>query len=236
MKNYYLILEVSSDATQEEIRAAYRRLAKELHPDYYEGSNQPFLALQEAYAALSDPDRRRAYDQSLQAARAHRAPPTVRPEPLRPLSPAPEPLIPEREAPFDLGRLSVTRSFRSYSPSFDEIFDRLWQNFGPSSPKVQETKSLNVEVVITPLQAFRGGRVQLMIPARLTCPACRSRGGLGFFECLHCAGTGVVEGEYPVTCTFPPGVPNNYAVELPLDRLGIRNFYLTVIFKVNEKF
>ena len=49
-------------------------------------------------------------------------------------------------------------------------------------------------------------------------------------------GGGVVEGEYPVTCTFPPGVPNNYAVELPLDRLGIRNFYLTVIFKVNEKF
>jgi DnaJ-class molecular chaperone len=236
MKNYYLILEVGSDATQEEIRAAYRRLAKELHPDHYEGGNQPFLALQEAYAALGDPARRRAYDQSLQAARTRREGRRVQAEPLRPASPAPGPLIPEGEPPFDLGRLSITRSPHNYSPSFDEIFDRLWQNFSPTRPRFQEPKSLNVELVITPLQAFRGGRVQLMIPVRLTCPTCRGRGGLGFFECLRCAGAGVVEGEYPVTVTFPPGVPTNYAVELPLDRLEMRSFYLTVIFKVSERF
>lgn len=235
MKNYYRILEVSADASPEEIRAAYRRLAKELHPDYYEGGNQPFVALQEAYATLSDPARRRAYDQSLQADRPRSGGPTVQPK-TRPSSPpAPEPLIPERETPFDLGRTSPSRSFHSYRPSFDEIFDRLWQNFGPTGPTAQETKSLNVEVSITPRQAFRGGRVELMIPARLTCPRCRGRGGLGFFECLHCGGAGVVEEEYPVTVPFPPGVPNNYAVDLPLDRLGIHNVYLTVIFKVDEK-
>jgi DnaJ-class molecular chaperone len=234
MKNYYLILEVSSDATQEEIRAAYRRLAKELHPDYYEGNNQPFLALQEAYAALSDPARRRTYDRSLQADRTTGTTSNTQAEPLRPPSPAPEPLIPEKGSPFDLGRLSVTRSFRGYSPSFDEIFDHLWQNFSPTHPKVQETKSLNVEVTITSLQAFRGGRVQLMIPARLTCPTCRGHGGVGFFECLRCAGVGVIEGEYPVTVPFPPGVSNNYAVELSLEQLGIQNLYLTVIFKVSD--
>lgn len=235
MKNYYLILEVSSDATPEEIRSAYRRLAKELHPDHYEGGSQPFLALQEAYATLSDPNRRRAYDQSLRTGQAQSVRPSIQAEPLRSPSPAPEPLIPERERSFDLGRLSVTGSFHSFAPSFEEIFDRLWQNFNPLGPKITETKSLNVEVTITPLQAFRGGRVQLMIPARLTCPVCGGHGGVGFFECLHCGGSGVIEGEFPVTVTFPPGTPNNYTVELSLDRLGIRNLYLTVIFKISEE-
>lgn len=236
MKNYYLILEVNPNATPVEIRAAYRRLAKELHPDYYEAGSQPFLALQEAYAVLSDPDRRHAYDRSLQKdeTRPQRVTQRSQAEPLHSPSFAPEPLIPEEESPFDLGRLSVTRSFQSYSPSFDEIFDRLWQNFSSIRPKVENTKSLNVEVTITPLQAFNGGRVQLLIPARQTCPTCRGRGGVGFFECLRCGGAGMVEGEYPVAVTFPPGTPNNYAVELPLDRLGIHNFYLTVIFKISE--
>ena len=235
-KNYYLVLEVNSNATPAEIRAAYRRLAKKLHPDHYEAGSQPFLALQEAYAVLSDPDRRRAYDRSLQGeARIQRVAQRNQAEPLRSPSFAPEPLIPEKRSPFDLGRLSVERSFQSYSPSFDEIFDRLWQTFNPSRSKVEEIKSLNVEVTITPLQAFNGGRLQLLIPNWQTCPTCRGRGGVGPFECSYCNGTGAIEGEYPVTVTFPPGTPNNYAVELSLDRLGIRNFYLTVIFKVNER-
>lgn len=235
MKNYYLILEVSSDATPDEIRAAYRRLAKELHPDYYEGGSQPFLSLQEAYATLNDPARRRAYDETLQETRSRSRAQPIPVEPRRSASPAPEPLIPEREAPLDLGRLSIQHSFHTYSPSFDEIFDRLWQNFSPVRPKVDEVKSLGVEVTISPLQAFSGGRVQLMIPARLACSTCRGRGGVGFFECMRCGGSGAVEGEYPVTVTFPPGTPNNYAVELPLDRLGIRNVYMAVIFKVSER-
>jgi DnaJ-class molecular chaperone len=237
IKNYYLVLEVDSNATPAEIRAAYRRLAKELHPDHYEAGSQPFLALQEAYAILSDPDRRRAYDRSLQEEKAstQRATQRSQAEPLRSPSFEPEPLIPEEQPPLDLGPLSVTRSFQSYSPSFDEIFGRLWRNFEPIRPKVEDIKSLNVEVAINPLQAFKGGRVRLLIPARQACPTCRGRGGVGFFECLYCNGVGTIEREYPVTVTFPPGTPNNYAVELSLDRLGIRNFYLTVIFKVSER-
>jgi molecular chaperone DnaJ len=154
---------------------------------------------------------------------------------LRSPSFAPEPLIPEEQSPLDLGPLSVTRSFQSYSPSFDEVFDRLWQNFDPIRPKMEDVKSLNVEVTITPLQAFNGGRVQFLIPVWQACPTCRGRGGVGFFECLTCNGTGTIEGEYPVTVTFPPGTPNNYAVELSLDRLGIRSSYMTVIFKVSER-
>lgn len=62
MKNYYLVLGVSPDATLEQIRGAYREQAKELHPDHYGPDSKPFIDLQEAYAVLSDPAQRRAYD------------------------------------------------------------------------------------------------------------------------------------------------------------------------------
>ena len=61
-KNYYIILGIPSKSSQEEIKSAYRRLAKEFHPDRYGDNNSPFLNVQEAYSVLSDPVRRRAYD------------------------------------------------------------------------------------------------------------------------------------------------------------------------------
>ena len=127
MKNYYLILGVESDATMEQIRAAYLRQAKDLHPDYYYGQDiGPFIDLQEAYAMLSDPARRRAYDDVLhQRSYAEPSRPgSAGTEPLFSSKPAPEPLIPTQEQA-DLGELSLTRSFGSFSPSFDELFDRL---------------------------------------------------------------------------------------------------------------
>ncbi len=72
-KNYYIVLGVPPGATQTDIKAAYRRLAKELHPDHYGKNQAPFQVLQEAYAVLGDPERRRAYDDSLEKpARAQR--------------------------------------------------------------------------------------------------------------------------------------------------------------------
>jgi curved DNA-binding protein CbpA len=56
-KNYYLILGVAPDAEVKQIKAAYRRRVKTLHPDYG-GDARPFLDLQEAYSVLSDPGRR----------------------------------------------------------------------------------------------------------------------------------------------------------------------------------
>jgi len=63
-KGYYARLGVSPKATDEEIRSAYRRLAKELHPDKNPGpdANRAFQLLNDAYKVLSDPERRAAYD------------------------------------------------------------------------------------------------------------------------------------------------------------------------------
>jgi molecular chaperone DnaJ len=234
MKNYYVILGVPTDADLEEIRAAYRQLAKELHPDYYGRDSGPFIDLQEAYAVLSDPQRRQAYDkerQNISASQTRFGRPKA--EPLFTSEPRPEPLIPEQPWT-DLGDYSLGSSFRTIGPSFDELFDRLRRNFSLSKPKTERLRSINVEIRISPQEAMQGGRARILVPARLRCPDCRGSGGVGFFECWRCDGFGFIQGEYPVTISFPAGVVNNYVAEIPLDRLGITNFYLRAIFRVSD--
>jgi molecular chaperone DnaJ len=68
--NYYEVLGVPREASQAEIRNAYRNLAKERHPDHPGGSAEEFSRLQEANAVLSDPNRRRKHDEALDLAHA----------------------------------------------------------------------------------------------------------------------------------------------------------------------
>ena len=68
--NYYKVLGVSRNASQSEIKNAYRQLAKERHPDQEGGSADEFARLQEANAVLSDPNRRRQHDEALDLAHA----------------------------------------------------------------------------------------------------------------------------------------------------------------------
>jgi len=152
-KSYFAILGISSGATADEIRSAYRRLAKEFHPDYYEGGSEKFRDIQEAYAVLGNSRRRREYKQNIRKV-----------SPITPLRragyPEPEPLIPE-QSPIDLGDVSPVRSY----------------------------------------------------------------------ECTRCAGEGAISGEMPVSVAFPPGLTKDHAVMIPLDRFGIRNTHITVLFR-----
>src|SRR5512132_420320 len=66
-KQYYEILGLKDDASPEEIRKAYRKLALHYHPDLNRGNpgaEERFKAISEAYGVLSDADKRRAYDLS----------------------------------------------------------------------------------------------------------------------------------------------------------------------------
>lgn len=58
----YIVLGVTADASDDEIKAAYRQRALALHPDRTGADGAPFRELQAAYEILSDPARRRAYD------------------------------------------------------------------------------------------------------------------------------------------------------------------------------
>lgn len=62
--DYYTILQISTTASQEEIKKAYRRLSRKYHPDNAgEESRDLFEKVQEAYAVLGDEEKRNAYDQ-----------------------------------------------------------------------------------------------------------------------------------------------------------------------------
>lgn len=63
MADYYDILGVSKEASPEEIKRAYRKLAHEHHPDKGGGDDKKFRQVNEAYQALSDPEKRRQYEQ-----------------------------------------------------------------------------------------------------------------------------------------------------------------------------
>lgn len=62
MKNLYAILAVPPRATLEQIRTAYRSLARKTHPDRHQGGEGEFIALHQAYSILSSADKRAAYD------------------------------------------------------------------------------------------------------------------------------------------------------------------------------
>jgi len=66
-KNYYEILGVEKDASDEEIKLAYRKLAKKYHPDVNKtdpNTREKFIEIKEAYDVLIDPVQRRIYDQA----------------------------------------------------------------------------------------------------------------------------------------------------------------------------
>jgi len=79
-KDYYMIMGVDRNATQEDIKRAYRKLARKYHPDVSkeEGAQAKFQEMQEAYEVLRDPEKRAAYDQlgsNWQAGQDFRPPP-----------------------------------------------------------------------------------------------------------------------------------------------------------------
>jgi molecular chaperone DnaJ len=225
-KKYYLILRLAPGATSEQVRSAYRRRALELHPDLTGFGSEQFLDLQEAYEVLSDPVRREIYDREGEEIPIRRSAVT---HPQQTVSA--EPLVPSRPTG-ELDRISLFRSFETFSPSLEEVFERLWSNFNVQTrPKAERLESLNVEVPLSPEQAFVGGEVRILVPARLVCQACRGRGSIGTYECTHCEGHGAVTDEYPVTVRYPRGLRGDHLVHLPLHSFGIQNLYLTVVFR-----
>jgi DnaJ-class molecular chaperone len=62
-KDYYKLLGLSSSATDKEVTRAYRKLAKELHPDTNPGSEEKFKEVSVAYDVLGDAAKRKEYDE-----------------------------------------------------------------------------------------------------------------------------------------------------------------------------
>ena len=222
-RDLYSFLGLESDASMDLIESAYRELVSELYPDRLEHDKESFLRIQKAYSTLTKAGRRKAHVEALHGGE--------KPLNLTPKIPG-ESLAPEKTV--DLGEVSLTHSFQTIQPSFEQLFDRLWSNFTLlTRPKAETIQSLNVEILLSPEEALRGGQVRVFIPSQFQCPVCDGRGGVGPFECWRCDGGGIVVGEYPLLVSFPEGISGS-VVEIPLDRFGIQNFYLRVYFRVSR--
>lgn len=225
-KSYYAILGISSMATADEIRAAYRHLAKAYHPDRYQGGSQPFRQIQEAYHVLGDAKRRREYEKKI-----HHAPVTKGPEP----NPGPEPLIPETRSR-QPGAIAPGRAFQPFAPTPEPLFDRMWSNVHSLLvPRIGRKRTLTLEVPITPAQARHGGTINISVPAEARCPLCHGHGSIGVYACSRCAGEGSISGEMPIAISFPPDISDNDVIMLPLDRYGFINRRVSIRIRIVEK-
>lgn len=232
-KNYYVILGIPTNSSLREIKTAYRRLAKEYHPDYYGHTGSPFPAIQEAYAVLSNPKQRLNYDNTLKSVRSKQPggktiqrSPAVQEVEI-------EPLVPEHSD--RVQQAQAESRLRSPRPMPGSIFDRFFNTASEQwdySRHFQE--NLDIAVILTPEQADRGGHVRLRLPAGMRCPECLGRRDWGIYECRPCFGTGSLQGEVPLLLNYPAGITTNHRVQFPLHRYGIPGYTLNVRFLIDE--
>ncbi len=209
MKDYYLVLQVSRDATREEIRKAHRRLVTRYHPDRSEEPNvEKFREIQEAYEVLSDAQKRKAYNHKLKAYE----------ERLR----QPVELLLRRPS------MSLFEDGGTIFSTVEEILDRLRRNFLGPLGKVEPEQDLRVEVVLEPEESFYGVAFPLKLPVYERCPRCEGSRGAIPFSCLWCEGTGWIARDREMTITIPPRVPDGTVLRYPLGSLGFKNVWLTI--------
>jgi molecular chaperone DnaJ len=224
-RDYYVVLGVPRDETGGGIRDAYRQLAKKYHPDHAGPEEvEAFRELVEAYEILSDAEKRHRYTQGLRRAegRLDVAPDTIvlgEDAPAEPLAPDP---------------VSVRHGFRRVHPSAEALLDRLMHNvLTARAPKGERVEALNVELVLSPAEAMRGGEVRLAVPVFRRCPWCAGTGEDWLRVCSACDGRGAVAVEQPVGVSIPPMARDRTLLEMPLAGVGITNFHLQLHIRID---
>lgn len=199
--NYYLILQITPEASGGEIERAYRTLCSR-----QDAADHQLLDIEEAYATLNDPARRAEYHRQLAA------------------SPAP-PLWSEP--------MNLFGSFATYRPSREAIFSAFVQgSTGRGIPKSQHLGEVNLEVVVSPAEAARGGALPIDIPITRLCSRCNGTGRTGFFRCDACAGEGVTRVDARVELMVPPGTTARATIPVSLHHLGVDAMGLNVHVRV----
>jgi molecular chaperone DnaJ len=173
-RDYYEVLGVRRDASQDELKRAFRRLAMQHHPDRNPGdpaAAERFKEINEAYAVLSDPEKRRAYDMFGHAG---------------------------------VGQAGVgqgTAGFGGFEGfGFGDIFESFFGDAFGSFGRRTANRSvrgddLRYDLTISFEEAYRGTEKEIEISRLVTCPACGGAGaqpGTGWETCGTCGGSGQV--------------------------------------------
>ena len=185
-RDYYEVLGISRDADETEIKRAFRKLAKDYHPDRNQGDGTAevrFKEVNEAYEALKDPQKRAAYDRFGHAA-------------------------------FDGGMGGPQGFGADFSSSMSDIFDDLFGEFmggrrgrGRGSHERGVDLRYNMEIGLG--EAFAGKTAQIRVPGSVTCDQCSGSGakpGTTASTCRTCGGAGRVrasQGFFTIERTCP---------------------------------
>ena len=221
-RDYYDVLGLAKNATDDDIKKAYRKLAMKYHPDRNQGdgakkAEESFKEAKEAYEMLSDPDKRAAYDQYGHAG--------VDPNAggFRPGGPGAE-------------------GFGGFAEAFGDIFgDVFGGGRRGGGQQVYRGADLSYAMEITLEEAARGKDSQIRIPSweecdtchgsgakpgtsAKTCSSCNGSGTVhmrqGFFSvqqtCPHCRGTGKIIPEPCMTCHGAGKVKKNKTLEVKI--------------------
>lgn len=172
-RDYYEVLGVSKTATDDEIKAAFRKMAKKYHPDINKDPDAPekFKEAQEAYSVLSDASKRKQYDQFGHAA-------------------------------FQ-GGAGGAGGYDFSGFDFSDIFDDLFGGnpfFGggrrsQSGSRARKGSDSILRVNLTFDEAVFGCKKDIKVTTMDTCSECNGKGGFGEETCSTCHGSGSVTAE-----------------------------------------
>lgn len=195
-RDYYEVLGVSRDASDDDLRKAYRRLAMQYHPDRAQGdkdSEEKFKELSEAYAVLSDPEKRSNYDRFGHAG---------------------------VEAGFaDFG------DFGGFGDIFGDIFEDFFGGATTRRrSRARRGDDIGYDLDMTLEQAYDGFEREISIPRRETCEECEGTGqapGSSRVTCPLCQGAGRLrqaQGFFSITRTCHRCGGSGSVVEQPCKR------------------
>jgi len=216
-KDLYAVLGVSKHASDDEIRRAYRKLARRHHPDVNPGdkaAEERFKDISVAYDVLGDPAKRKLYDEfgheGLQAgfdpARARE---------FRRWAESGHGFS-FRGGPADFGFGGRGRRRRSAEgPSFADLFGDM---FGAAAEAgVEGTAPLDLEQALEVdfLDALRGTTLDVSVRRPVPCAQCGGTGRVARRACTSCGGSGRIEQREKLVVKIPPGVGDGSRVRVP---------------------
>lgn len=203
-KDYYKILGVKRDASEQEIKQAYRRLARQYHPDVNPGdktAEAKFKEINEAHEVLSDKDKRQKYDQfgdqwqyadQFTKAGGQRGP------------------------YYDFSQ-GGAQTFHFEQGDLDSIFGDLFQGFGPrTSRRTRPRRGRDIEhpVEVTLEEAYHGTKRVLSLEGEEPCSSCSGIGRIQNVPCSTCRGSGITARLRQLEVKIPPGVKDGSRVRI----------------------
>jgi DnaJ-class molecular chaperone len=205
LNNPYDVLGLTPDASEEEVKAAYRRLALKDHPDRNPGdavAEERFKRATEAYSVLRDPDRRARFDR-------------YGAEPERPAASGVDWQTVFQEAMRGQGveGFDPRAAPRTGNPLFDTLFGAVTGMIRQAGLLPGEHRELTAELPVTLLRG--GGSVRVHVPGPSVCAHCHGDRTIDGAACPTCGGSGVRARGGLVEVAVPAGVRPGARLRLP---------------------